>query len=61
MRQLNLLFLAGLLTILTVGSGAVFALHQFQVRRNASFMLDAATRLKRVAISTRRHDFSPST
>ena len=41
-RQLNLVFLIGLLTVLIVLGGATYFVHGFQVQRNAAALLDRA-------------------
>jgi predicted Zn-dependent protease len=44
MRQLNLVFLAGLVLVLAVLGGSGYFLHAYQVQRNASVLLDRARR-----------------
>src|SRR5690242_10742982 len=44
MRQLNLVFLAVLLVTVALLGGGMHLLHEFQVRRNASSLLDRARR-----------------
>jgi tetratricopeptide (TPR) repeat protein len=44
MRKLNLAFLVGLVAVIVLLSGATYAVHEYQVQRNAVTLLDSARR-----------------